>query len=1429
MYRRKFYLKVLLILISWLILPDSMKLLAHSYPGSNLHSEMPKSNVTENYQDGSSAIYYISTDGDDNNSGLSPDQAWKTIEKVNTSTFIPGDRILFKRGEEWRETLVVSSSGSSSGYITYGTYGTADAKPIINGANIVTGWTNYSSNVWAADCPTVIGYGGWNYGYMVIIDNVMYTQVETLGEVNNPNTFFINTSSTPDKIYVYLTVDPDLKKAEVSARNFGIIIHRKAYIKIEGLNLRNAAHSGMFFYGDANGQFSGFSLVESCNFYQNRITGVAFCDGYSNSIVQNSTSEYNGNGFYSLSNLGTYGSDNNIFRKCVSRHNICYRVGTWTDGHGFGIFDSDGCIVEFSESEDDTGGIVCDANGNKNDVTYRYNYIHDTKANTSGLGIGQSIPSGTVHLAYGNLIVNTGVGGDSYGINVGRYRDGQVYLFNNTIYQDGDIKHSGGGIKMASSTNVKMQNNIIYSNSDDTHILVIVGDAGFASDYNLFYSPNDPTNIFSLNGINYHTLIAWQSISSQDANSIYGNPLFINEASNWMLQPGSPAINAGINVGLTSDIMGNPVIGLPDIGAFEAQADPVTPIPTYLLSKVENIAPSILEMNYNMTLANIVPAASSFAVRVNSVIRTVSSVAISGTKVLLTLPSPIVYGDVVTVAYTKPSASALQTSEGGQAVTISAQPVTNNVAAAPVPVYTSSVIENSTPSRLEITYSLSLANIVPAASAFTVHVNSASRAVSSVAVSGTKVILSLASPVASGNVVTIAYTKPAANPLQTAAGGQAATITAQAVTNNVAAAPVPVYTGSVIENSTPSRLEMTYSLSLANIVPAASAFAVLVNSTARTVSSVAVSGTKVILTLASPVASGNVVTVAYTKPSANSLQTAAGGQAASISAQAVTNNVAAAPVPVPVYTSSAIENSTPSRLEITYSLSLANIVPAASAFTVLVNSASRAVSSVTISGTKVILTLASPVASGNVVTVAYTKPSSNPLQTAAGGQAASISAQTVTNNIAAAQIPVYVSSAIENSTPSRLEMTYSLSLANIVPAASAFTVMVNSASRAVSSVAVSGTRVILTLAGLVASGNVVTVAYSKPSANPLQTAAGGQAASFSTQTTTNKVIVINAAPVVVVRTPQNCYSGFVNEISASGSYDPDKDGLTFTWSAPSSVPISSSSGATIKFLGPIVYEPQPVEFTLSVSDGKTTLLKVVSVEILPYNPGLEVAEVMSLEASSYQPPNYPHNIIDGNSNTMWSSFGEDQWLLVELKQLFSIQYVILAFRPDQRGESYFDIFGSDDKVTWEPILTKSTSCGFSGDLQAFEFPPLKAGKEFKFVKLICQGSSTDSWNYVSEFKIFGFKNTNTTSYADQPVKIYPNPAHESLNIRIDKTALNPDFIRITDLLGKVLLQVNVNQDIEIIQLPIKLANGIYLIQIGSGNNSMFSQKIIVSN
>lgn len=77
------------------------------------------------------ATYYVDqTTGDDDDTGLSEALAWKTIAKVNASSFSDGDSILFKKGETWWETLIMPSSGTSAG-ITFGAYGTG-AAPIIS-------------------------------------------------------------------------------------------------------------------------------------------------------------------------------------------------------------------------------------------------------------------------------------------------------------------------------------------------------------------------------------------------------------------------------------------------------------------------------------------------------------------------------------------------------------------------------------------------------------------------------------------------------------------------------------------------------------------------------------------------------------------------------------------------------------------------------------------------------------------------------------------------------------------------------------------------------------------------------------------------------------------------------------------------------------------------------------------------------------------------------------------------------------------------------------------------------------------------------------------------------------------------------------------------------------------------------------------------
>jgi hypothetical protein len=412
-----------------------------------------------------------------------------------------------------------------------------------------------------------------------------------------------------------------------------------------------------------------------------------------------------------------------------------------------------------------------------------------------------------------------------------------------------------------------------------------------------------------------------------------------------------------------------------------------------------------------------------------------------------------------------------------------------------------------------------------------------------------------------------------------------------------------------------------------------------------------------------------------------------------------------------------------------------------------------------------------------------------------------------------------------------------MSLANIVPSASAFPVTVNSSARTVTAVGVSGTKVTLTLSSPVVYGNIVTVDYNRPSSNPLQTSAGGQAASLpSPQPVKNNVNegakapeIVNTPPSVVVNYIHNIYSGFIGTLNASGSYDKNGDNLIFTWKIPGNISVSATNRSTISILAPIVEKSQTYTFTLIVSDGKDPQTKTIPVTFIPYRPELEMAEVISVEAADFQSPNSPENLLDGNKSTSWSALGDDQWIILKLKNPFNIQHIILGFQPGQNKEFYFDLFGSEDKENWEQILTKAKSCSFSGDLQVFDFPASKTGKEFRYVKLVGHGNSIDKWNHFSEIGIFGFRHKNPIDYEDQLVKIYPNPAKEIVNIRIDEPTFIPDFIKIVSLTGKILYNEVVDPDIRQFQVPLGFKHGIYLVQMGTGNITMFTQKLIVNN
>ncbi|WP_210253442.1 Ig-like domain-containing protein [Antarcticirhabdus aurantiaca] len=360
------------------------------------------------------------------------------------------------------------------------------------------------------------------------------------------------------------------------------------------------------------------------------------------------------------------------------------------------------------------------------------------------------------------------------------------------------------------------------------------------------------------------------------------------------------------------------------------------------------------------------------------------------------------------------------------------------------------------------------------------------------------------------NVITLANTG-----IADAAGnaGAGATVSSNYVIDTAA----PAFASATV-NGTALVLTYDEALDAAN-PPPASAFAVQAGGASVTINAVAVDASTgtVTLTLASGVANGQAVTVAYTDPTAgndaSAIQDAAGNDAASLPATSVTNNTP--DTTPPVITAVSIPNS-PLKIGDTVTANI-TVAPDADTYTLQ----SGTIGGYTLGGlTKVnatTYTATFTITPGSDVAAAADLAVNLILSDTAGSSNAAYTTPISQNADAIdATRPVLVSSAINGST---LVLTYSEALdAANPPAANAFVVQAGGSAIAVTSVAVdaSAKTVTLTLAAGVANAQAVTVAYTDPTAGndaaAIQDTLGNDAASLPATSVTNNTPAPPAPP-----------------------------------------------------------------------------------------------------------------------------------------------------------------------------------------------------------------------------------------------------------------------------------------------------------------------------
>ena len=1281
--------------------------------------------------------YYVSSSGNDSANGTSESTPWKTISKVNSSFSLikPGDRVLFRCGDIFYGSLKITATGISGNPITIGSYGTGK-KPVITGFTTISLWKNEGNGIYskAVSCESA--------PEMVIINGVQYA----MGR--HPNSTWATVDSHSGDISI---TDADL--------NAGIV------------------------------NWTGADLIQrkGCRFVMDR---------YRIASHSGSTLTYNGAGTYLPTDGWGYFIQNNI-KTLDTFGEWYYSTSSSVFYMYFGTSNPENCIVQIA-----TINNLISPSTNKHFLTFDNIALRGANANAVNCYLNNNITiqnceidfsgdsgirgiSSQYLYATNNTINHSNVSG----IRIGGYYCHYCQIKGNIISNSGTIPGAGNFYKCGTAISHVQGDNLLVENNqvfNAGYCGITFSGSGTIIRNNLINTfctmLEDGAAIFYASGTEGKNMLIQDNIILYGVGAVGGKPAgSASMAGGIYLDRGTTGgakilnntvahctwngiyLHSSQNV----DILNNTVFNCRSCSKFQEYTGINTP--TRNVTMTGNIFfakdPSHIPM-FIMSLTNDFNQFGYFdnnyyARPLNNAKPILPSINWSGTP------------------KTVPEWQALS----GQDPNSKISPV---------------ILKDTT--DIDFYYNSTNTNKVYALTKPMVDVK------------GTKY----------PNSVTLAPYRSVI----------------LMVDPDPAQAAIPVYVSSVIKNATPSLIEITYSETLAGIVPAVTAFTVMLNGVKKEISGVSVSGSKVLLTLASPVKYGTtIVTVSYTKPATNPLQSALGGVAEDLSPQTVTNQViySGTAVTEPVYVNSVVENTSPDIIEIYYDIDLAGIVPDISAFSIWYNSVAKTIQSVAVSGNKVLLTLPAPIKYGTtLITVAYTKPANNPLQSTSGGLAATLAPQVVTNKVitTGAVIPLYVNSVIQSMTPDVIEMNYDADLANIIPDISAFSLWYNSVPKSIASVRISGKRVLLTLPSPVIYGTtLITVAYNKPASNPLQSTSGGFAETLSPQIVTNNITLTKSArsSASIFNSEITAWSGFVYEIDASDYFSADYRNLTCIWSVPDNIPAYSTDDTKIQFLTPVVQEDKIIEFELTVSDGIFKESTGIPVFVKPYKPELEQIRIIETHASNYYQKDHPRNINDGYAETKWSARGDNQSLLLKLTSASRISHFQIAFLPDQKYKSFFDVFASKDNIRWEPVLIKTSSCSFSGDFQVFDLPSASSETEYSYIRFVGHGNSVNDWNSVSELRIYGWPGlfgSDLTGNTDL-ISLYPNPVRDHINIQLGSSYEELLMLRVYDKLGRICHEERIDPGVISLQMPVNLAPGSYGVQILKGSTVILSQNIIV--
>ncbi|MBK9332330.1 MAG: right-handed parallel beta-helix repeat-containing protein [Ignavibacteria bacterium] len=507
--------------------------------------------------------FYVSNTGNDLNSGLSEDKAWRTLNRVSIYKFQKGDVIQFRGGDLFKGNLIFNNeSGTDELPIRITSYGLGRA--VLRSEE--------------GSCLSILHNGGF------IIENLEITGLYD-----------------PDRDFA--------KKYKTPYAGFQVFTYAKLKsnkILIRDCIIRNFKNSGISLGGEANPQYGYTSIkIENNTIYDCGDIGVSLWGLVYQDILVTGNKIYNIKGvnphLHGFSGNGI--SLSHIYNARVER-NLIFNNGKYGKRSGGGIVtgESRNIHVRYNEiygtKSNDVDGDAIDFDNGSDSCIAEYNYTH----NNDGAGIlisGDNNGSGSDNnIVRYNISKNDGLKNNHSAIKIySTIGADHNRIYNNTIIVTAIGKNSPTCFDIqGSTTNTFVENNIFITVNSAKFINIDV-----SKQVNLIFRSN---SYFNHNGLfviiwgrkayrsfNEFTAATGQEIFNSIKRGIYGDPKLrnpftlrdtvnnafkIDTLSAYKLFPFSPLINSGITVQknflpAVTDFYGKKLTpeNPPDIGAYE--------------------------------------------------------------------------------------------------------------------------------------------------------------------------------------------------------------------------------------------------------------------------------------------------------------------------------------------------------------------------------------------------------------------------------------------------------------------------------------------------------------------------------------------------------------------------------------------------------------------------------------------------------------------------------------------------------------------------------------------------------------------------------------------------------------------------------------------------------------------------------------------